>query len=176
MLRKLLLPLGALLLLAFGYIIYLFVTQWETDAVGGKYTIRRNKLTGMVQVERERRWEPSLDNDIYADAAREADIATTRLTNVAWGDAGVLCATANVGPNGLKGRVAFVILVLDTGKKRVRPERVLRASVDWPANSSIPFALNTGQNTPDRNDLKTVLQIQSLYNAENVSATLPAKR
>ena len=135
-----------------GYLGYLFAKRWEPYTVGGKYEVRRNRITGIVEIRNNGKWEQSLRNDPYADTLSDADLQRVTLRDVAFGDRGLLCATAVVKPGGppVKGRLAVqaVILGPDNKRRTIQSERVMRGTVDWPAGATVPFVVATGVDPP----------------------------
>ena len=139
-----------------GYLGYLFARRWEPQQVG-RYEVRRNRFTGIVEVKNGENWEQTLRNDPYADALSEADLQRVTLRDVAFGERwGLLCATAVVKPGAppVKGRLALQLVVLGPDNKRrlTESERVMRTAVDWPAGGSIPIAVATGLTPPGPKD------------------------
>lgn len=167
----------AFVLLVVGSVTYLFTTQWQTQTLNG-HQIRLNRLTGVVQIRDNsgEDWRDPFDNDTAAPGLEVADLQSVRLSRVAWGPNGVLFAVAETGAKPLRGRLALQIVTTDGMGKRVRAERSLRRTVNWPANATIPLVLATGQETPTRNGLRTALRLETLYNTGSVGETLPSSR
>ncbi|HVK04395.1 MAG TPA: hypothetical protein VM490_13035, partial [Armatimonadaceae bacterium] len=109
-------------------------------------------ITGIVEIRNNGKWEQSLRNDPYADTLSDADLQRVTLRDVAFGDRGLLCATAVVKPGGppVKGRLAVqaVILGPDNKRRTIQSERVMRGTVDWPAGATVPFVVATGVDPP----------------------------
>lgn len=145
------------LLVYFGYRL---VTQWEPVRIGG-YEIERNTLTGMVKIQTPTGWKTPFDDDPYADSAVPDDLRRIQITDVTWGENGVLCARAVIAApaeHAVKGRMAFLIRVYDQEKKMV-VDKAIRATVDWPGGQTTPFALRTTITTPDTKKTKTTISL-----------------
>ncbi len=130
---------------------YRIANPWESFPFRG-YEVRRHRLTERVQVKTGEGWKPALNNDPYAPAVPEADLARVRLDDVAFGPRGYFCGKAVVsGKKPVKGRLAFLINVADikSGKRRViESERALRCNVDFQPGAPQIFVIHTDMTLP----------------------------
>lgn len=142
--------------LAAGYGIFLLVKQWEYLPIG-PYEVRRNRVTGKVQVKAGEKWA-AFETDPYAAPLTPEELKRITIKEAAWGGDGILCARiVNVSDQPLKGRLGFSIVLRDAFDNKWVKERTLRQTIDLPARSDTPFVLNTGMETPDTRTRKTAI-------------------
>ncbi len=142
---------GALVACLLAYVAYLLAAPWEAQTVG-PFQTRRHRLTGQVQLREADTWVKTLgdapsgpNSDPVLD---EAALRKVRLTDLAWGEKGLLCGRAiNSGPTNITGRLAFRIIVYDKNGI-INRDRSLRRNADWPAQKTTPFLINTGLSAP----------------------------
>jgi hypothetical protein len=127
--------------------------SWREQKIG-VVEVRRHGLTGIVQLKVSEKWQIPFENDPQAQSIAQIDLDTVKLTNIAWGDGGLLTGTITTAPSKpITGRLSFVVKLLeksDGSIKRVR-DRSLRQTVRWPAGTTQPFVLATGLEGPVRN-------------------------
>ena len=150
---------GVLTLCLLAYFGFRLATQWQAEPVGA-YEIRRNTLTGLVQIKTPTGWDAFKD-DPYAPSAAPDDLRRVQIDDIAWADGGVLCARATVAaPRGrpVKGRVAFLIRLYDKEQKRVI-DKAIRANIDLPGGQTTPFVLRTTIPSANVKDTKTQIRL-----------------
>jgi len=133
------------------YVIYLLAAPWEPQTIG-PFQTRRHRLTGRVELRNGDTWTQTLGD---APNSRNSDpitdqavIETVRLSDLTWGERGILCGRAtNTGKADVRGRLAFRIIIYDKNGL-VNRDRSLRRNADWPAQKTTPFLLNTGLSAP----------------------------
>lgn len=127
------------------------VNAWEYQTIG-KVHARRHVLRGVVEVERDGRYVAPFEIDPQATALSVAQLKTVKITDLAWGENGLLSGRVITAPGTpIKGRLVFSIEILETtAGKRVR-DRSLRATVDWPAGAQTDIVLSTDLSKPIRN-------------------------
>jgi len=124
---------------------------WEYQSIGTFHT-RRHLVRGIVEVERAGKYVEPFAIDPQATALTPAELATIKLSEITWGEHGLLCLRVTTAPGKpIKGRLVFSILITETRDgKRIR-DRSLRTTVDWPAGTSIEIVLSTDLSKPIRN-------------------------
>ncbi len=151
---------GLLFVTLLVYLGYRLATQWHPEKIGD-YEIRRNTVTGIVQIQTPQGWKTPFADDPYAEGATPDDLRRVQIDDVVWGDKGVLCARARVSgapDQPVKGRLAFQIRIYSKEKKRFVDKEV-RATVDWPGGTDTPFALRTTASTPDPKETQTTIRL-----------------
>ena len=82
--------------------------------------------------------------DPRAPLLTREDLKRIKLSNLQWGDAGLLCATATVSPGKpLNGRLVFVVQIRETKDGARIRDRGIRQTISWPGGTTIPFVLPT---------------------------------
>lgn len=124
---------------------------WEYQSIGPFHT-RRHLVRGVVEIERAGKYIAPFAIDPQATPLTPAELATVKLTEVTWGEHGLLCFRATTAPQKpIKGRLVFAILITETRDgKRIR-DRELRTTVDWPAGATSDIVLSTDLSKPIRN-------------------------
>ncbi|MBC8102262.1 MAG: hypothetical protein H7Z41_06720 [Cytophagales bacterium] len=161
---------GALVVTMLGFGIWKLANQWDYERIG-QFDTRRNNITGMVEIKDDAgRWTPSFKNDRYAPGIPETDLKGIRLTDGAWGADGILTGRArNPSPNkAVVGRVGFLVRIYYPDGRRLK-DRTLRATVNWPAQSSTVFIMDTNLPTPASNQ-KWTLDMVTAYDADGGSS------
>ena len=150
MIRRLMFAGLALVVVLSGGIVWV-VNAWDYQTIG-KVRTRRHLLRGVVEVERGGHYISPFEIDPQAPSVTEEHLKSIKITNLAWGDHGLLCGTVVTAPGKpIKGRLVFTIEILETKEgKRVR-DRGLRATVDWPADARTEIVLSTDLSKPIRN-------------------------
>jgi hypothetical protein len=141
--------------------IFWAINAWEYQTLGDSH-VRRHLVRGVVEIERNGRWEAPFIVDPRAPLLRAEDLKRIKLSNFHWGEAGLLGATATITPGKkLEGRLAFVVQVNETKKgARVR-DRGLRQTIAWSGGTEIPFVLSTGLFKPIRNQ-ETLVHLETI--------------
>jgi hypothetical protein len=141
--------------------IFWAVNAWEYQQIGESH-VRRHLVRGIVEIERSGRWEAPFVTDPRAPLLSREDIKRITLRDIRWGDAGLLCGTALVAAGEpLKGRLAFVVEITETGNgKRVR-DRGIRQTVAWNGGETVPFVLPTDLFKPIRNQ-QTLVHLEPI--------------
>jgi hypothetical protein len=133
---------------------------WRYGDVNG-IKVRRHVLSGKIQTNNDGVWLQSWQDDPGAKLLDPKDIRRIRLTDVVWGNSGLLYGFAKVsGPTGLSGRFAVQVRVFEPSGTRVR-DRTLRVSADWQSNTLIPWVLDTQMSTPELRQ-KTVVRLEPI--------------
>jgi len=142
-------------------VIFVLMTQWRYTNIG-TYAIRKNVLTGNVQIRRGASWVNSFQNDAQAPRLTEEDLQGVQLKKVQWGPDGLVCGTIfNTSENkDVKGRLALLVIEKDGLGRQVR-NRSLRVTVNWGAREEIPFVLDTSLAAP-ANNTKSVLRLETI--------------
>lgn len=136
---------------------------WREFEIGGR-PVRRHFITRAIQLKAGADWTNSVVDDPRAPLVPKADLKTVSLTDLAWGDNGMLIGralTSNGKP--IHGRLAFNLRVQEPNGTRVigSGERSLRRAADWPEGTGTWFVLDTGLTTPDPRQ-KTTVTLESL--------------
>ena len=150
---------GILTVCLLAYFGFRLATQWRAEPVG-PYQIRRNTLTGLVQIKTPTGWD-AFSEDPYASSASADDLRRVQITDVVWAEGGVLCARAIVAPPASRpvtGRVAFLVRIYDKEQKRVI-DKAIRTNVNFDGGSTVPFVLRTTIPTADTKDSKTTIRL-----------------
>jgi hypothetical protein len=125
-----------------------------------RYEVRSNRFTGIVQVKDGDRWT-HFRPDPYSEALTREQLQRLRVTDVAWGPNGVLCARGeNLSDQPLTGRIAFRIILRDAKVGKFQRDRSLRESVDFPPRRVTPFVLRTDIPTPDPKTTNTLIVLE----------------
>jgi len=133
---------------------------WRYGDVNG-IKVRRHVLSGKIQTNNDGQWMQSWQDDPGANLLEPKDIRRIRLTDVVWGNGGLLFGFAKItGTTGVRGRFALQVRVVEPSGTRVR-DRTLRVSADWPANTVIPWVLDTQISTPELRQ-KTVVRLEPI--------------
>ena len=133
---------------------------WRYGDVNG-IKVRRHVLSGKIQTNNDGVWLQSWQDDPGAKLLEPKDIRRIRLTDVVWGNSGLLYGFAKVtGTSGLSGRFALQVRVFEPSGTRVR-DRTLRVSADWQSNTLIPWVLDTQMATPELRQ-KTVVRLEPI--------------
>lgn len=133
---------------------------WRYGDVNG-IKVRRHVLSGKIQTNNDGIWLQSWQDDPAAKLLESKDIRRIRLTDVVWGNGGLLFGYAKVnGADALTGRFALQVRVFEPSGTRVR-DRTLRVSADWPSNTVIPWVLDTQISTPELRQ-KTVIRLEPI--------------
>ena len=123
--------------------------------------VRRHVLSGKIQTNNDGIWLQSWQDDPGAKLLEAKDIRRIRLTDVVWGNSGLLFGYAKVtGAGALTGRFALQVRVFEPSGTRVR-DRTLRVSADWASNTVIPWVLDTQISTPELRQ-KTVIRLEPI--------------
>ena len=150
---------GAFLVVVGG--LFWAVNAWEYQQIGDSQ-VRRHLVRGIVQIERAGRWEAPFIVDPRAPLLTREDLKRITLSDIRWGDAGLLCATATTSPGKpLEGRLAFVIEITETGNGKQVRDRGIRQTLAWPGGAKIPFVLPTDLFKPIRNQ-KTLVHLEPI--------------
>jgi len=133
---------------------------WRYGDVNG-IKVRRHVLSGKIQTNNDGAWLQSWQDDPSAKLLDAKDIRRIRLSDVVWGNGGLLYGFAKVsGPSGLSGRFALQVRVFEPSGTRIR-DRTLRVSADWQSNTLIPWVLDTQMSTPELRQ-KTVVRLEPI--------------
>lgn len=136
---------------------------WREFEVAGQ-RVRRHFVTRATQLYRDGQWSNSFEDDPRATPVTAETLKTVTLSDLAWGDQGLLIGRA-LTSNGVpvQGRLAINLQVREPNGTRVigSGERSLRCAVDWPAGKGTWFVLDTGLTTPDPRQ-KTIVTLESL--------------
>lgn len=133
---------------------------WRYGDVNG-IKVRRHVLSGKIQTNNDGIWLQSWQDDPGAKLLEPKDIRRIRLTDVVWGNGGLLFGYAKVsGQLGISGRFAVQIRVFEPSGTRVR-DRTLRVSADWPLNTNVPWVLDTQMGTPELRQ-KTIVRLEPI--------------
>lgn len=145
--RRLLLAGIAFLLVLTGVSVWA-VNAWEYQTIG-KIHVRRHVLRGVVEVERQGHYIAPFQIDPQAPSLTTDDLKSIKITELAWGENGLLCGRVVTAPGKpIKGRLVFTVEILETKEgKRVR-DRGIRATVDWPAGAETDIVLSTDLSKP----------------------------
>lgn len=139
--RPVLWAIGGVLLVLGG--ILWALNAWEYQTIGETH-VRRHLVRGVVELEREGKWQPPFVVDPRAPLLTREDLKRIKLSNIRWGDAGLLGATATISPGKpLEGRLVFVIQIRETKDGARIRDRGIRQTVSWPGGATIPFVLST---------------------------------
>lgn len=141
--------------------LWLTLTQWRYTEIGG-ITVRKNILTGIVQMRVNDGWAVPFRNDKDAPRLSGADFVAIRLEGIAWGPDGLLSGYAqNLSPSKpVEGRLAFLVILRGSDGKRIK-DRSLPQTVEWPAGQRTPFVLRTGWATPQMSE-KASVRLQAI--------------
>lgn len=133
---------------------------WRYGDVNG-IKVRRHVLSGKIQTNNDGVWLQSWQDDPGAKLLEPKDIRRIRLTDVVWGNSGLLYGFAKItGTSGLSGRFALQVRVFEPSGTRVR-DRTLRVSADWQSTTLIPWVLDTQMATPELRQ-KTVVRLEPI--------------
>lgn len=145
-------------IVALGLLVFLgyrIANPWETFVFSG-YEVRRHRLTERAEVKVGETWQVALNNDPYAPAVSEADLARVKVVDAAFGPHAYFCGKVTVSGNKpVTGRLAFLINVAEvkTGKRRtIQSERALRCNVDFKPGPPQIFLVNTDMTLPTREE------------------------
>lgn len=136
--------------------IFWAINAWEYQQIG-ESQVRRHLVRGVVEIKRDNHWKAPFIVDPRAPLLTRDDLKRITISDIRWGDAGLLCATATTTPGKpLEGRLAFVIEITETGNgKRIR-DRGIRQTLAWQGGAKIPFVLPTDLFKPIRNQTTLV--------------------
>jgi hypothetical protein len=137
------------------------INAWEYQQIGESH-VRRHLVRGIVEIEKDGQWRAPFITDPRAPLLTRDDIKRITLSDIRWGDAGLLCATATVAPGKpLEGRLAFVVEIQETNNgKRIR-DRGIRQTIAWKGGTKIAFVLPTDLFRPIRNQ-QTLVHIEPI--------------
>jgi hypothetical protein len=132
------------------------LNAWEHQQLG-PHQIRRQLVFGQVQLLRDGKWESSFIVDPRAPLLSAEDVRRVTISDIHWGEAGLLGAIANVAPGKpLNGRLVFVIEIQETRDgKRIR-DRGIRETIAWQGGTKVPIVLSTGLFKPIQKQKTTV--------------------
>ena len=136
---------------------------WREFSIAG-HPVRRHFITQTTQLQVEGRWVNSFEDDPRAPLVAAPLLKTVSLTDLAWGDKGILLGRALTSNNQpIIGRLAVNLKVLEPSGARVigSGERSLRRAANWPGGTGTWFVLDTGLTTPDPRQ-KTTVTLESL--------------
>ncbi|MBB6050999.1 hypothetical protein [Armatimonas rosea] len=141
--------------------IFWAVNAWEYQQIGESH-VRRHLVRGVVEIERGGRWEAPFVVDPRAPLLTREDLKRIKLSNLQWGDAGLLCATATVSPGKpLNGRLVFVVQIRETKDGARIRDRGIRQTIAWPGGATVPFVLPTDLFKPIRNQ-QTLVHLETI--------------
>jgi hypothetical protein len=157
--RPVLWAVGAAFLVLGG--IFWAVNAWEYQQIGESH-VRRHLVRGVVEIERAGQWQAPFIVDPRAPLLTSEDLKRIKLSNLQWGDAGLLCATATVSPGKpLNGRLVFVVQIRETKDGARIRDRGIRQTISWPGGTTIPFVLPTDLFKPIRNQ-QTLIHLETI--------------
>ena len=141
--------------------IFWAVNAWEYQQIGESH-VRRHLVRGVVEIERAGHWEAPFVVDPRAPLLTREDLKRIKLSNLQWGDAGLLCATAAVSPGKpLNGRLVFVVQIRETKDGARIRDRGIRQTIAWPGGATVPFVLPTDLFKPIRNQ-QTLVHLETI--------------
>lgn len=141
--------------------IFWAVNAWEYQQIGESH-VRRHLVRGIVEIERGGRWEAPFVVDPRAPLLTREDLKRIKLSDLQWGDAGLLCATATVSPGKpLNGRLVFVVQIRETKDGARIRDRGIRQTIAWPGGTTVPFVLPTDLFKPIRNQ-QTLVHLETI--------------
>lgn len=137
------------------------LNAWEHQQLG-PHQVRRQLVFGQVQIWRNGQWESSFVVDPRAPLLSTEDVRRITVSDIHWGEAGLLGATATIAPGKpLKGRLVFAIEIQETRDgKRIR-DRGIRETVDWQGGTKVPIVLSTGLFKPIQKQ-KTLIRTETI--------------
>lgn len=131
--------------------IFWALNAWEYQQLGPTL-VRRHLVRGVVEIQRNNRWESSFIVAPRAPLLTRDDLKRITISDLHWGEAGLLAATATIAPGKpLEGRLAFIVQFLETSDGKVIRDRSLRQTISWPGGTKIAFVLPTSLFKPIRN-------------------------
>jgi hypothetical protein len=149
---------GAFLL----YGVYLLLFPWQNWKIG-ESAVRRNNITGVVEVQDNGKWIRPQD-DPYAAAIPPEKFPYIVLSHSTWGPEGLLVThLTNRTDQLIEGRLALHLILWDMKLQRrlnIGGDRTLRLNVTLPPKTPIPIALDTNLQSPDPRTVRTILAIQ----------------
>ena len=141
--------------------IFWALNAWEYQQLGSTL-VRRHLVRGIVEIWRNNRWESSFVVAPRAPLLTREDISRISISDLHWGEAGLLGATATITPGKqLEGRLAFVVQLLETSDGKLIRDRSLRQTISWPGGTTIAFVLPTDLFKPIRNQ-KTQVTLEPI--------------
>lgn len=142
-------------------ILWYALTMWRY-ADAGPFAIRRNTITGVVQIRRGGEWSPSLGGDRYAERVPVEDLRHLRLKDINWGPSGLIAGrTENTSPKrDVNGRIAFRVIIRKKDGSIVR-DRSLQKSVKWPADQTQSWVIRTDLDTPAP-EMQTTVRLEAI--------------
>ena len=147
--------------------VWIGINQWRYQTIAGM-EVRRHGLTGTVQVKGETgAWTASGSDHREPPILRDT-LKTVQIREAKFGKDDVIAFRAVTAAGvPIKGRLAVRVVIRDSLERVIsRGDKSLRLTVDWPAGTTIPVALDATREGPIENQTLSVT-LESLNDEGN---------